>query len=49
MRCYAASRDGLINEIRSTPRKIAVEKDGRTALLPENASAETKRKISQIL
>lgn len=48
LREFAANRDELINEIRNTPRKIAIEKDGKTALLPENASAEAKAKIAEI-
>lgn len=48
LREYAANRDELINEIRNTPRKIAIEKDGKTALLPENATSGTKAKIAEI-
>lgn len=49
LRTYAANRDELVNEIRTTPRQIEVEKDGVRALIREGASGETKQAVSKFL
>lgn len=49
LRAFAANRDELIKDIRSTPKLVVIEANGRTFALPENASDETKRKFAAIL
>lgn len=49
LRTYAANRDELINEIRNTTRKIEVGRNGRSVLISENASDETKRAVAKFL
>ena len=49
LRTYAANRDELINEIRTTPRKVEIENNGRSVLISENASDETKRAVAKFL
>lgn len=49
LRAFAANRDELINEIRNTPRKVEVEKDGRSVLISEGAGDETKRAVAKFL
>lgn len=49
LRTYAANRDELINEIRTTPRQIEVEKNGTRALIREHASDDTKKSVSKFL
>lgn len=48
MRCFALNRDTLIGDVHATPRMVTVERDGRTMAIPEDASEETKRKLSEI-
>jgi len=49
LRCFAANRDFLIAEIKSTPRKIEVRSGDKSALISENASDATKRQVSKLL
>ena len=46
LRCYAHNRDELIRDVHKTPRMVVIEKDGRKLAISENASEETRRKIS---
>lgn len=46
LRAFAANRDTLIDIIRSTPRLIQIERNGKKIAVYENASAETKAKIA---
>jgi hypothetical protein len=46
LRAFAANRDTLIDIIRSTPRLIEIERNGKKIAVYENASAETKAKIA---
>jgi len=49
LRCYAASRDELIAEIRAMPRRVEIKKGENTALISEFASEETKKTVSKLL
>jgi hypothetical protein len=49
LRCYAASRDELVSEIRSMPRRVIVTKGESTASISEFASEETKAQVAKLL
>ena len=49
LRAYAANRDEVIAEIHATPRFVAIENNGRRVSVSEHASAETRRKIADML
>jgi hypothetical protein len=47
--CSSHTRDNLISEIKQIPRMIEITNGSRRALIAENASDETKRKIASML
>jgi hypothetical protein len=49
MRCFAANRDELVNDIKATPRMVEIERDGRKIAVSENASAEVKKQIASMI
>ena len=49
LRTYAANRDELVNEIRSTPRMVEVRNGEKSALIREDATDEQKRALAKLL
>ena len=49
IRAALANRDVLVDIIKSTPRLIEIERNGKKIAISENASAETKREMSKFL
>jgi hypothetical protein len=49
LRAYAANRDEIVSLVKSTPRHVVVERNGRRIAIREDASEETRRKISNLL
>ena len=49
LRTYAANRDTLIDEIKSTPRRVEVINGNKAVCIPENATNETKAAFSKYL
>jgi hypothetical protein len=49
MRAALMNRNQLIDIIKNAPRMIEIKNGERTALIAENASPETKRKIAAML
>ena len=49
LRNFAGNRDELISDIKNTPRMVEITNGTRSALIAENASDETKRKVAAML
>ena len=49
LRSYAANRDEIVSLIRNTPRQVVIERNGRKIAIREDASEETRRKVSKFL
>lgn len=48
MRAVLANRDELISLIRDCPRGVVIERNGKRIIIAENATEETKRKVSKL-
>jgi hypothetical protein len=49
LRAFAQNRGDLISIIKNAPRMIEIRNGDRSALISENASPETRRKIAALL
>lgn len=49
MRCALANRDELIALIRKAPRHVVVERNGRRVAIREDATADQRKQISDML
>jgi hypothetical protein len=45
----AANRDEIVSLVKNTPRHVVIERNGRRIAIREDASEETRRKISNLL
>lgn len=49
LRTYAANRDEIVSEIRTTPRLVEVRNGDKSALIREDATEEQKRALAKLL